>query len=580
MKFRQLYLYATLAVFLLTTVDAAEIPVKIIAFNDFHGNLQSPGNFMGKESGGVEMLAGYVNVLRKKNENHVVVSVGDLIGASPLISALFHDEGTIETMNRLGLDFSAVGNHEFDEGTDELLRMQYGGCHPIDSNSCKGALVGTPVPFERAAFKYLAANVVNSNTGHTLLPPYGVKAFGAVSVGFIGITLKETPTIVMPTAVRGVRFLDEADAVNRVIPKLRAQGIEAIIVLVHQGGIQGLRAPNNINDCSRELGPINISPIKSIVSQLDDEVDLVVSGHTHVAYNCRLPNRTGRRIPVTQAGAYGRVLTDIDMSIDSKSGDVIGVVVNNVIVDRANANISPNGTVQGIVNGYNSLVSSVANQVIGSIAGPIYSLMNAHGEMDLGDLIADAQLKATESPQSGGAQIAFTNPGGVRGRGFAGTAYPHDVTYNDAFTVQPFGDSLVTMTLTAQQIKDVLEQQFAGCGGQMAQRILQVSNGFKFSWSSSQGACSKIIDVTLNGETIVKAGQVLSPSDTYRVTVNSYLSAGGDGFTAFTSGTDPLGAAQDMDALVAYMRSHYIFPNAPYNPNSLSLNKPRITKLQ
>jgi 5'-nucleotidase len=547
--------------------------VKIIAFNDFHGNLQSPGSFSGSPSGGIDVLATYVANLKAQNPNNVVVAAGDLIGASPLISAFFHDEGTIETMNRLGLEFNSVGNHEFDEGSAELLRMQNGGCHPTDPNSCKGATVGTPVPFEGAKFKYLSANVVDAVTGKTLFVPYGIKVMNGVRVGFIGLTLKDTPSIVTPTGVAGLNFLDEAATVNSLVPKLRARGVEAIVVLIHQGGFQGGTAPNFINDCSQALADDATSPIRAIVRGLDDAVDLVISGHTHTGYNCLLPNKVGRGIPVTQASAFGRVLSDINMTVDTGTGDVTGVTVNNVIVSRTN--ITPDATIASIVNGYNGLVSPLSNQVIGTITSAATNGANAAGEMAAGDLIADAHLAATTPANLGGAVIAFMNAGGVRNPGFVAASFPHDVTYGEAFTVQPFGNTLVTVTLTAQLIKNTLEQQFNGCSGQVADRVLQVSNGFSFSWSASAPCGSKIVDVTLNGTPIVSSGVVLSPSTTYRVTINNFLSTGGDNFSVLKSGTDLVGGAQDIDALVAYF-ANFKAPNPPYNPTTVTA---RVTRL-
>jgi 5'-nucleotidase len=583
------------------------ITVRVIAFNDFHGNLRSPGTFgvqsggpgtviVNQPAGGGDYLASYVAAQKAGYPNNVVVSAGDLIGASPLISAFFHDEGTIETMNRLGLEFNAVGNHEFDEGKDELLRMQNGGCHPTDSNSCKGADVGTAFPFEGAKFKFLSANVVNTATGRTVFPAYGVKNFKGNRVAFIGMTLQDTPTIVTPSGVAGLEFKDEADTVNALAPTLRKHGVKAIVVLVHQGGFQGANsspagtpANNFINDCKDALQNPTASPIVDIVSRLDDGVDAVVSGHTHTGYNCMLPNKSGRLIPVTQASAFGRVLTNLDMTLNTATGEVIGVSANNLTVDRSNTAVTPNSTIASIVSGYETLVSPLANQIIGTITAPLPNIANAAGEMEAGELIADAQLAATAPTGFGGAEIALMNPGGVRNPGFntSGATYPHDVTYQEAFTVQPFGNSLVTMTLTAQQLKDVLEQQFVGGGcalpsgfpnGQTAQRVMQVSNGFKFSWSASAAPCNKVVDASLNGVPIVAGGAVLNPSNTYRVTVNNFMATGGDNYTVFTAGLSPLGGAQDIDALIDYM-ADFKSPNAPYDPNDPALNKPRVTKL-
>lgn len=569
---------------------AAGMTIKIVAFNDFHGNLLSPGNFGGKPAGGADYLAGYVAQLKAENPNNVIVGAGDLIGASPLVSALFHDEGTIESLNRIGLEFSAVGNHEFDEGYVELQRMQKGGCSTTDAaNSCKGATVGTPYPFEGAKFKYLSANVVVDATGKTLFPPYAVKAFKdattgkTVRVGFIGLTLKDTPSIVTPAGVAGLTFNDEASTINALVPRLRAQGVEAIVVLVHQGA-NG--AVSDINGCASGSAT---DPIRSIVAQLDDHVDMVVSAHTHLAYKCQFPNIAGRNIPVTQASAFGRVLTDIDMTVDETTGDVTAVSANNIVVDRSNTTVTPNATIAGIVSQYNTLVSPLANAVIGAIT---QDLPNSGDEMPAGDLIADAQLAATQAPAPGAAQIALMNRGGVRSPGFlfnqiSGGEAPGDVTYGEAFTVQPFGNILQTVTLTAEQLREVLEQQFAGCQipGEPAQttdRILQVSQGFKFSWSASVPAssCSRITAMSLNGQAIYANGNFVAPyaaGSLLRVTINNFMASGGDGFSVLTHGTNPIGGGQDIDALVAYFAS-FKAPAAPYDPTTASLQKPRITK--
>ncbi len=566
-------LVASLA-FAAGAAQAATTTVKVIAFNDFHGNLQTPGLFSSVPSGGVDVLASYVSNLKAQNPNNVVVSAGDVIGASPLISGLFHDEPTIETMNRLGLEFNAVGNHEFDEGGTELLRMQRGGCHPTDPNTCQGATVGTPPTFEGAKFKFLSANVFVTATGKTLFPAFGVKVVGGVRMGFIGLTFKDTPTVVTPSGVAGLEFRDEVQSINAAVKQLRGLGVQTIVVLIHQGGFQGA-APNFINDCSADLVSDANSPIRAVVRGLDDAVDLVVSGHTHTGYNCRLPNSVGRRIPVTQASSFGRVLSDINLTIDTGTGDVVSATVSNVIVDRST--VTPNAQIASIVAGYDGLVSPLANAVLGTITAPVPSGANTAGEMPAGKMIADAQLAATAAPQFGGAVVAFMNAGGVRSSGFiaANGIYPHDVTYGEGFTVQPFANVLVTMTLTGQQIKDVLEQQFQGCMGQAQNRIMQVSSTLTYSYRSANACGSRIVDATLNNLPFVSNGLVLDPTASYRVTVNNFMATGGDGFGVLTGGTNLLNGAFDLDALVAYLVS-YKAPNAPYNPGAFPA---RITKL-
>jgi 5'-nucleotidase len=564
--------------------------VRVIGFNDFHGNLQSPGTFGVNTAvppaqrpavGGAEYIAAHVAKLKAANPLNVVVGAGDFIGATPLISALFNDEPAVEVMNLVGLEFNAVGNHEFDRGAAELLRLQNGGCKAGDPNSCK---LG---PFTGAKFQWLSANVISESTGQPLLPAYGVKYFGRLGVAFIGMTLKETPTIVTPTGVAGLQFRDEAETVNALVPALRALGIESIVVLLHQGGFQ-TGSLSDINGCE---GGLAGSAIESIVGRLDDAVDAVVSGHTHAAYNCLLPNASGRAIPVTSSSAFGRALTAVDMVIDNGSRDVIAAYASNSLVDRTDPSVTPNATVAAVVAGYSAAVSPLANQVIGSITqGLSNSAADNACNVPAGDLIADAQLAASAPAGFGEAVIAFMNRGGVRSPGFTFTSSAvgegdGNVTYGEAFTVQPFGNSLVTMTLTAQNIKDVLEQQFAGCRGQSATatRIMLPSAGFRYTWDGSRTCDARISNVTLtrNGttEVIVDAnGIVMNPAKSYRVTVNNFMATGGDGFTTFLNGTHLLGGAQDIDALVAYL-SNFKAPNPPYDPTASALGKPRLQRV-
>jgi len=647
---RILLIVAIAALSVGTAGAATPITVKIIGFNDYHGNLETPGTFgvntlvpapSRPRVGGAEYMAAYVARMKAANPLNVVVGAGDFIGASPLISALFFDEPAVETLNKIGVEFTSVGNHEFDKGSTELKRLQNGGCKltngTTDPNSCKGFGSATQGMFDGAKFKWLSANVFETATGRTLLPPYGIKTFNGVRVAFIGMTLKGTPGIVTPAGVAGLDFRDEADTVNALVPRLRALGVEAIVVLVHQGGFQntitgGGTQPitSDINGCTGDLRNSDGTPsdIASIVSRLDDAVDLVISAHTHAAYNCSkntvdvssagvstprptgIANKVGRQIPVTSASAFGRLLTEIDLSIDPATRNVIDVSPRNVLVaqnDPINPNnpsadivainsyIASNPGVKNVVAAYKAAVSPLANQVIATITADMTNIANAAGEMEAGDLIADAQLQATQPTGLGGAVMAFMNAGGVRNPGFvkpAAATYPYDLTYGDAFTVQPFGNSLVTMTLTAQQIKDVLEQQFLGCNGQVAQRVMQISNGLTYKWNSA-GTCGTRItdvvftptDVTVNPpqivgpiDNIVISGVVQNPTKTYRVTVNNFMATGGDGFTVLIGGTNMLGGAQDIDALVAYLAA-FKAPNAAYNPTNPVLTKPRITRL-
>ena len=548
------------------------VKLKIVAINDFHGQLESPGSLRNLPTdasatvpvGGVDWIAGYIADVKSKNPNTVVVSAGDLIGATPLVSALFHDEGTIETMNRAGLDIDAVGNHEFDEGKTELLRMQNGGCHPTDTNSCQGAAVGTPVPFEGAKFQFLAANVVDTKNKTTVLPAYTIKQYEGVKVAFIGLTLKETPTIVTPSGVAGLRFTDEVRAVNLLVPKLRAQGVRTIVVLIHQGGVVPESASvATMNNC---VGNLDGSPIKTIVNGLSDAVGAVISGHTHNTYNCRLTTKNGvHSIPVTSANSQGRIYTEIDLTLYKNTGAIKSAQASNVVVDQRNSAIIPDAGIKQIVTNYKALVTPISSRVIGSISAALTRTATAAGENSMGDVIADAQLAATKEPKFGNAQIAFMNPGGVR----ADLSYVSssvgegdgNVTFGEAFTVQPFGNSLVTMSLTGAQIEQMLEQQFMGCANnQPFNRVLLPSAGFSYTWSVSGFACDKI-----DPNSIMLNGAVIDPAASYRVTVNSFLASGGDLFSVFNQGTNRLGGAQDSDALEAYFKA-----KSPIAPVSLT----------
>jgi 5'-nucleotidase len=529
------------------------VDVQILAVNDFHGNLEPPASSSGcvpavsgcpapnVPAGGAEYLATHISNLRALNPNTVVVSAGDMIGASPLLSALFHDEPTIEAFNQMGLDFNAVGNHEFDEGVYELIRMQEGGCHPVD-----GCLDGDG--FDGASFRFLAANVTWKNNGKPIFPAYKIRAFKGTQIAFIGMTLEGTPNIVSPAGISMLDFHDEADTVNALIPELKKKGIETIVVLIHEGGFPAAPAPYN--------GCVGISgPIVDIVERMDDEVDVVISGHTHQPYNCVIDNKI-----VTSAFSFGRVVTKVDLKIDRNTGDVVAMAANNHIVSR---DVPKDTFITDLIAKYNAFAAPIANRVIGSITANITRANNAAGESALGDVIADGQLAATADPAFGGAVVAFMNPGGIR----ADLSYPSspagegdgNVTYGEMFTVQPFGNSMVTMTLTGAQIERLLEEQFAGCTFG-SNRILQVSAGFTYVWKASGPVCDKV-----DPATIMINGVAVDPAASYRVTVNSFLADGGDSFPILVQGTNRLGGEVDTDAFEKYFAANSPVAPGPQN---------------
>jgi len=561
---------AALAIAAPSAAAAKTVDVQLIGLNDFHGHLEAstPGTISPTgglddriPAGGAEYLATYIRDLERQNRNSLVVSAGDLIGASPLLSALFHDEPTIEAMNKIGLDLNAVGNHEFDEGAQELLRMQRGGCHPTDDEgSCKGP-TGR---FSGAKFDFLAANVVDAR-GRTLFAPYKIERIGGVKVGFIGMTLEGTPDIVSPAGIQGLRFLDEADTANKYAGELqRRHDVEAIVVLLHEGGFQAASG-GSPDACAGGL----TGPIVDIVGRTDKAVDLFVTGHTHSPYNCQVRNKQRSYRTVTSASSFGRVHSRLDLEIERRSGHVVDVVAENRVTAQT---VMKAPDITALIEHYTTLAAPLRDEVIGRITTDITKTPDDSRENPAGNLIADAQLAATSSASTGQAVAAFMNPGGVRDPGFvfaaSGAEGDGNVTFGEAFTVQPFGNSLVTMTLTGQQLLDVLKQQWCG---QTVPTVLLPSQGVTYTYDLSDAtallgnaACASAPNPVTS---LAIGGVAVDPAASYRITVNSFLADGGDRFTVLRSGTERLGGAVDTDALTDYLAPS--LTGAPIAPPAL-----------
>jgi len=541
---------ATLAVGVAVAAPATAAPgpkaapntttVRLIGLNDFHGNLEPPAGSSGRvvqsdgstvDAGGAAFLATHVRQLRAEQRNSLVLTGGDNIGASPLASALFHDEPTIEFLNSIGTTASAVGNHELDEGYKELLRIQFGGCHPVD-----GCQFHNPYP--GAKFPYLASNITFTKTGLPATLPFTVKIVNGAKIGIIGATLKDLPTIVSPDGIQGLSFGDEAAAINRSSALLQRLGVKTQVVVIHQGDSTVGGGPN---DCNLAAS----GPLSAINAAVSTNVDVIISGHTHTQYNCKLPDPAGKLRTVIQSLSFGRLLSVVDLKIDRKTGDVIrdASTARNEIVTRT---VTPDPAVQAIVDEAVTKAAPIANQQVGKITADIVKAPVASGESPLGNLIADSQLAATE--QSAGAQIALMNPGGVR----ADLVFAPDgvVTYQDAFTVQPFSNILQTLTYTGAQIDQVLEQQWLPG----LTRILQPSSTLHYTQTLANPIGDRVSNITINGVPV-------DPAATYRVTVNNFLAAGGDSFTALTQGTDVTGGPIDLDAFTAYLTA-----NSPVSP--------------
>ncbi|MGZ8296852.1 MAG: bifunctional metallophosphatase/5'-nucleotidase [Allosphingosinicella sp.] len=549
---------------------AAPVEVKLIAFNDFHGNLQPPKSSIDHPApgpdairvpaGGAAYLASAIQTLRARNDNNLVVSAGDMIGASPLVSALFLDEPTIHAMNLIRVDYNAVGNHEFDRGQAELVRMQKGGC---EKNGVRQPCAVEPFPGAR--FGFLAANVVRQD-GTTLFPAYAIRGFGKgrrqVKVAIIGMTLKETPTVVTPAGVAGLSFRDEAETVNALIPKLKAQGVDAIVVVVHQGVYSKL----GYNDQS--CGAIE-GELLPILDRLDPAVDAVVSGHTHHAYVCDYGRiNPARPILLTSGGSYGRLVTDIDLTIDPAAGKVIAKRARNLVVQSeaftgsrgetpltdAVPRYAAEPAVAALVDRYAKAAEPIAARAVGRLAGPALKSANEHGEHVLGNLIADAQLAATRDAADGGARIALMNPGGVRAD--LVPAADGGISFGQLFAAQPFANMMVVKSLTGRQLRAVLEQQFASGSNTAANPyILSPSHNLRFAYDLSKPEGRRIVLLTVDGRTV-------RDEAVYRVAMNNFLAGGGDNFTMFRDGTESTGGVQDVDALEAYIAAGSLTPPA------------------
>ena len=544
--------------------------VHLLAFNDLHGNLEPASlNIYGKFAGGAAYLAKAVKDRQAQyGPNQATVFAGDNIGASPLQNGLFHEEPITIASNLMHVDFASVGNHEFDKGAAELLRIQNGGCH---SDGCTAAPYALPDgsstnTYPGADFQYLSANVVKNSTGETLLPAYGIKRFRSddgkkFDVGFIGEVLEATPTIVTPTGVAGLTFQDEADAANRAVAELAEQGVKVPVLVIHQGGFQTTGAA--LNGCAGNLAG---SDIAEIAARLDPAIKVIVSAHTHAEYRCTITIGGVTRL-ITSASSFGRILSDITLTIDERNEKLVAASAQNVIVENALNSPGPgvarqgdpskaDPQVQAVVDQYVAAAAPLANKVIGRIQGDLTRTPSAFGESALGDVIADAQLVATQPAGLGGAQLAFMNPGGIRADLrttdiSSGGEAVGEVTYGEAFTVQPFGNSLVTKTMTGDMIRRLLQQQFQGCGGTAPAtgRFLQISYTFKYEQAPAAATCAgKIGRMWVDGVAV-------APADSFRVTMNNFLAAGGDGFTVFNEGTNAVGGAQDIDAFVAAFKA-------------------------
>jgi 5'-nucleotidase len=492
------------------------VDLQILGVNDLHGNLE-PTAVSGKPAGGVSYLASYLAAAKAQNaEGTIIAHAGDTVGASPLISSWFHDEPTIEATNLMGFDAGTLGNHEFDEGGTEMLRLIRGG-HRDDGKQFKDGTDTSDPDFPGADYPYVSANVVAADTGKPVLPPSMILRRKGIKVGIIGVTTTETPSIVVPDAVAPYRFTDLSDAVNQQVKRLHRSGVHTIVVLAHAGGFQ-------------DPGKDPAGEILDEAKQMDPDVDLVVAGHSHSYLNTKV----GKTL-VVEAYKYGTAFDKITLTVDRRTRDVTASSAD--VVTTYDAGITPVPALADLVQTFKDRIAPVASRPVGTSAAPsARTTLTAAGESGLGDLIADAQA------HEAGAQLAFMNPGGIRADLPAGP-----LTYGDLFAIQPFDNGLAKLTLTGAQVKAVLEQQFNDTAAN-SDKILQVS-GIKETYDRSRAAGDRVTVLTLAD------GTPIDPAASYTVAANSFLATGGDGFTVFKDATGVTSLGTDIDALEHYTES-------------------------
>lgn len=527
--------------------------VQLLSFNDLHGNLEPPSGSSGRvtevqhdgttktiDAGGVEYLATHLRQAREGNKYSITAAGGDMVGASPLISGLFHDEPTIEALNKLDLDVTSVGNHEFDEGAKELARLQNGGCHPT-------AGCYTDKKFKGADFPYLAANVLDEKTGKPILKPYWVWKKKDVKVGFIGVTLEDTPGVVSAEGVKGLKFKDEVETINKYAKVLQRQGVKSIVALIHEGGAPASSSYNY--DCDAPGAGDGISgPIVDIAKNITPQVDALVTGHTHAAYVCTIDDPAGKPRMVTSAASFGRLYTDTTLTYDRFTGDIARTAVKsaNHVVTR---DVPKAPDMTALIDRWNTLAAPIGNRAIGYISGDIG---NTGTESPIGDLIADAQLAHGKEldPET---DLALMNPGGIRApltyaaKGSEGDGV---VTYAEGFTVQPFSNTVNLQDFTGAQLIQVLKEQVSGTNA-ASPKVLQVSSGLTYTLDLTKSGADRVV-----ADSIKLNGAAIDPTATYRVATNSFLAGGGDGFPTLGQGTNDLVGSDDLTALEKYLTAN------------------------
>lgn len=477
------------------------LDVQLLGVNDFHGQIDITRNVAGEPVGRADYLASYLKMRERENPNTLLVHAGDMVGASSPTSALLQDEPTVEIMNNMGFDVGTLGNHEFDEGVNEMMRLIKGGTHEKT-----GYFKGTDFP-------YVVANVIDKETKKNILPPYVIKKVKGVNIGFIGVVFSDTPDIVIPSGTAGVEFIDEAEAINKAAKSLKKKGVKSIVVLAHNPVEQTASG-----EVSGEL--------VDMANKVDDEVDVMFGAHNHRNVNAVVDNKL-----LVQAFSYGTAFADVDLKIDRRTEDVVKSKAE--VVSVVQNGIKPDLRITKIIKQAEDQVAPIINEVVGKTDQLLSGTEAYNGESELGNVIADSMTEET------GTDFAFMNPGGIRD-----VINPGEVTWGELFNVQPFGNDLVTMTLTGAQIKELFESQWAT----EKEKMLQIS-GLKATFDLSKPVGDRTVSMVKNDGTPIEAEQE------YTVTVNNFMAGGGDGYTVLLEGKNPTVSVTDLEALVNYFKN-------------------------
>ncbi|MDZ5610061.1 bifunctional metallophosphatase/5'-nucleotidase [Bacillus pseudomycoides] len=481
-----------------------DVSVQILGLNDFHGQLNTTSTLHGKAVGRADYVAAYIESYRDKNHNTLLVHTGDMIGGSPPISALFHDEPTMEFLNNLQFDIGTIGNHEFDRGPDALQQL-ISGHSSTEANSFSGS-----------SFPYVCANVLDSSTKQTLFPPYIIKWIDGIPIAFIGVVTKDTPFLTMHTDMSSVLFLDEASSINSYVHQLQKKGIHAFVILAHLGG--------------NTTGGNTNGALAALANQLDTDVDIIFGGHSHSYIN---GNVNGKLL--VQAYSYGKAFSNVTVTLNHQTKDITKKYATIVPVYQ-NA-ISPDLHTKNWIDSYASKIQSKVDEQLGVTEYELTRNQNEHGESKLGTFLAIAQRQTMQ------ADIAFVNPGSIRHNLQKGK-----ITWEDTFLIQPFGNPLIKMELSGKEIRNVLQEQWQG-----ETRILQVS-GIRYSWKNN-------VIQTISLEN----GRPLQDDQTYSVVVNSFLANGGDKFITFKTGRNRIKGPTDQEAFANFIRSTSHINTLPQN---------------